>query len=200
MGLLKFIFKALGSSSRSRNRTASAKGQAGEKQLLRNLKSLNCYKLFVPNIRIKYTNNQYTEIDLVMITEYGVFVYEVKNYDGSVYGNATSQQWKVYLGGQEYTFYNPVLQNKGHIYALRKATKLDTSSFYSMIVFGDNAKAKIYNADSKEYKITNLKTAHQLTNTLLHNRKAIFEKSKVDDIYSKLLSIKNTSEQDLSAN
>lgn len=196
MGLLYSVLRSIIKSSRkaakarARHTAPEKKGKMGEKALLNNLQRIKCYKKFVPNLHIHYNNNQYTEIDLVMVTEYGIFVYEMKNYNGSIYGNATSQNWKEYLGGQEFSFYNPILQNKGHVYALHKATKLYKSVFYSIIVFGSEATLKIYNVDNKECKVTNLQNAAKLTNTLIVNREPIFTQTQVDGIYNLLINTK----------
>lgn len=183
--------KASKARERKRLNSPEGKGRSGEDNLYNQLKRINCYKLFVPNLYINYNENQYTEIDLIMLTEYGIFVYEMKNYSGNIYGNAASKQWKQYLNDEQFSFYNPILQNKGHIYALHNATKLNNSVFYSMIVFGQNTRAKIYNVDNKECKITNLQSVAQLTKTLITNRTPIFTQIQVEGIYNLLIRIKN---------
>lgn len=58
-----------------------------------------------------------SQIDVVVATNVGIIVFEVKDYSGWIYGNGNQQKWTQVLshGREKYRFYNPILQNRSHI-------------------------------------------------------------------------------------
>lgn len=56
-----------------------------------------------------------TQIDHILISRYGVFVIETKNYKGVIKGTKDDQKWKQVLGSKTYEFYNPIKQNEAHV-------------------------------------------------------------------------------------
>ena len=85
------------------------KGESGEwaveYALKRNLPS-NIYIL--RNLYIPY-RDIVTEIDLILLHETGIYVFECKNYSGWIFGNERSNYWTQCLrGGQKNKFYNPI--------------------------------------------------------------------------------------------
>jgi hypothetical protein len=100
------------------------------------------------NVYIKYGQDKYSEIDLVLLTDMGVVVIEDKGYSGGIYGNANYDNWykvKSYYerGGYETTkketFYNPIKQNQAHINHLRRKIN-DGTPIHSVIVFSGSCK------------------------------------------------------------
>lgn len=90
------------------------------------------------DLYIKTNNNTFSQIDLVLITEVGIIVFEIKDYSGWIFGKGTDPQWTQVLahGKQKYRFQNPITQNSNHITHLK--TRLDQYKhlpFYSIIVF-----------------------------------------------------------------
>lgn len=66
-----------------------------------------------------------TELDNVVVNKYGVFIFEVKNYKGRLYGDEDDFNWKKYKDdGYGNTFVkevkNPIKQVKRQIYILAK--------------------------------------------------------------------------------
>lgn len=96
------------------------------------------------NIYIPKEDGSTTEIDLLMLSKSGVYVFESKNYSGWIFGNDKSKNWTQSLqGGKKHKFFNPIWQNKGHISALRKLlSEINSNSFYSYIVFSDRCELK----------------------------------------------------------
>jgi len=89
--------------------------------------------IYVP---IKEGNN--VEIDLIYITEVGIYVMESKNYSGWIFGNDQQKYWTQTLkSGEKYRFYNPVWQNEGHIRALSQYLQVDPGLFRSYIIFSN---------------------------------------------------------------
>lgn len=103
-------------------------------------------------------NQGSTQIDHVVVSKYGVFVIETKNYIGKIYGNDDRDSWtqiiltdvtyekkwwKTYTYVTKNKFYNPVRQNLGHVYEIKKILKecsyLPYLPVVSIVVFSDNA-------------------------------------------------------------
>ena len=62
-----------------------------------------------------------TEIDLLMIHESGLYVFEIKYYKGTIYGKYSDSRWTQFFKTQSNShFSSPVKQNEYHIAALRK--------------------------------------------------------------------------------
>lgn len=80
--------------------------------------------------------NKTTEIDLLLISEYGIIVFEVKNYKGTIYGSESEKYWTQYFKTtNNYRFYNPILQNHNHVSAL---SNLIPEKLYSIILFAND--------------------------------------------------------------
>lgn len=94
------------------------------------------------NIYVPYRDKT-SEIDLLMIHEKGIFVFESKNYSGWIFGNASQLNWTQSLqNGEKHHFYNPIRQNQTHIKALSEYLNMPISSFTSYIVFSERCSLK----------------------------------------------------------
>lgn len=80
-----------------------------------------------------------TQIDHIIVSEYGVFVVETKNMKGWIFGSPHQKQWtqKIYKHSQK--FQNPLHQNYKHVKVLQDLLSLEGSQIHSIIVFiGDS--------------------------------------------------------------
>lgn len=87
----------------------------------------------------------YSQIDAVVVTKVGIIVFEVKDYSGWIFGKGYQNYWTQVLayGKEKHRFYNPILQNKGHIAALKKKlVGIADVPFYSVVVFYGKCKLK----------------------------------------------------------
>ena len=80
-----------------------------------------------------------TQIDHVVLSPYGVFVIETKNYSGWIYGDRDSRVWTQTLYGTKYQFQNPLRQNYKHTKAVEAALSLPAEFVHSVVVFVGNA-------------------------------------------------------------
>lgn len=91
------------------------------------------------DLYLKKNNGEFSQIDLVLITEVGIIVFEVKDYSGWIFGSGNQSQWTQVLayGRQKYRFYNPIMQNRKHIEELRKRIRhfANNVPFYSIVLF-----------------------------------------------------------------
>ena len=84
-----------------------------------------------------------TEIDLLMIHEKGIFVFESKNYSGWIFGSEDQLKWtQCFKNGQKEHFYNPIMQNRTHIRALARFLDMAEEAFSSYIVFSERCELK----------------------------------------------------------
>ena len=72
------------------------------------------------NVYIPTENGKTSEIDLLVISKKGIFVFECKNYGGNIYGDANRPKWIQYIGHKKNYFYSPLLQNKNHAKHLKE--------------------------------------------------------------------------------
>ena len=76
-----------------------------------------------------------TEIDHLIVSRFGVFVVELKDYSGWILGNATDPFWTAVHFKQQYRFQNPLHQNYAHIKALEALLGVDPRVLYGVVVF-----------------------------------------------------------------
>lgn len=120
----------------------------------------NCKILM--NLNIPTEKSKTTEIDLLMIHETGIYVFEIKHYKGKIYGNDTGEIWTQYFRTvKNSVFKNPMLQNEYHIEAINKL--FDNIPIKSVIVFtSSDCEIKVKNANEN----IDLCTLHDLNITL----------------------------------
>lgn len=94
------------------------------------------------NIMIENNNKTY-QIDHIVVSKYGVFVIEMKNYYGLIKGNEYDDKWIQYLGKKRYYFNNPLHQNYGHVMALNELLNLDKEVFIPIVCFSNQANLKV---------------------------------------------------------
>lgn len=119
------------------------KGKVGEKVTGRYLNRLGSDYFVFSDIMLP-SNYGTTQIDHIVISPFGVFVIEEKNYQGIIYGNENSQNWTQIIYGNKYEFRNPIKQNMAHIIALKDVFHgLKAMPIYSIIAFGNSAKLNV---------------------------------------------------------
>ncbi|MCT2408990.1 NERD domain-containing protein [Chryseobacterium antibioticum] len=123
--------------------TPKIKGFIGENKASKALKRLNKEKYTVLNnieFNIKGSTSQ---IDHIIVSNYGIFVIETKNYKGWILGYEKDKSWIQAIYKYRRKFYNPILQNQGHIYALKHVLKnYQYLRYYSIITFTKRATLK----------------------------------------------------------
>ena len=118
--------------------TSANRGEYSERDLICRLLEIGIPSTIIFHDLYLPDNGGYTQIDLVVPTSVGIFVFEVKDYSGWIFGDANNSKWTQVLayGREKHQFYNPIMQNEGHIKALRNTTEqLRSVPIYSIIVF-----------------------------------------------------------------
>ena len=123
---------------------AKIKGYIGEKQVSKRLRKLNKRKYKVLNNVLLKTANGSTQIDHVVISIYGIFVIETKNYKGLIFGSENDENWTQVIYKNKGKFRNPIKQNYGHVLSIRERLSLDSSTNINpIVVFTNRATLKV---------------------------------------------------------
>ncbi|MDD2477000.1 MAG: NERD domain-containing protein [Dysgonamonadaceae bacterium] len=82
-----------------------------------------------------------SQIDYIVISIYGIFIIESKNYAGQIDGEENSKYWTYTKFKKKIKFKNPIKNNQEHIDALKVALSDYTQIIYHpIVVFTSNAK------------------------------------------------------------
>lgn len=113
------------------------KGKRGEEKVSKTLLELSD-DYHILNDIVFQTSNGTTQIDHIVVSKYGVFAIETKNYRGKIYGDDNREKWmqiivtkvtysrkwwKTYTYVTKNQFYNPVKQSIGHAYRIKSVLK-----------------------------------------------------------------------------
>ena len=110
------------------------RGKRGEQRVFSILKQLPD-EYYVWNDIVIQRNGYSVQIDHVVISPYGIFVIETKNYTGWIYGNDNSDQWTKSVYGHKYHFGNPLKQNYAHVKALANLFCMSVNDFIPIVAF-----------------------------------------------------------------
>ena len=122
----------------------SIKGEYGEKRVSILLSKLNKEEYKILNdVYLKSGTGKTYQIDHVIISPFGIFVIETKNYSGWIFGNEKSENWTQVIYKRKTKFRNPIKQNWSHICVLKEVLReYNRINFFSIIVFVGNAVLK----------------------------------------------------------
>lgn len=83
-----------------------------------------------------------TQIDHVIVSTFGIFVIETKNYKGWIFADANSRKWTQVNFKQKHQFQNPLRQNYAHICALAELLNVPKENIHGVVCFMGDAKFK----------------------------------------------------------
>lgn len=85
------------------------------------------------------TDDGTTQIDHIVVSEFGLFVIETKNMKGWIFGSANQKQWTQKIFRYTGKFQNPLHQNYKHTQTLASCLLIPKEQIYSVVVFiGDS--------------------------------------------------------------
>ena len=119
------------------------KGWFGETAVAVILAGLDKEEYKVINDVMLKTEYGSSQIDHVIVSIYGIFVIETKNYKGWITGSEYSDQWTKNMYGNKYKFRNPLKQNYGHVKALEMHLELKEDDFIPIVVFSVDSELKV---------------------------------------------------------
>ncbi|WP_367872749.1 nuclease-related domain-containing protein [Luteolibacter sp. Populi] len=120
-------------------RPIRSKGAAGEKLVKKRLEDLNpeLYRVFHDLYLPRADGTGLTQVDHVVISRFGVFVLETKNYDGWIFGSTRQKMWTQSIFGRNRQFPNPLHQNYLHVQAVKVLLGLVDRKLHSLVFFVD---------------------------------------------------------------
>lgn len=126
------------------------KGARGEAHVAKFLATLPEKEYKVINNLLLPTSFGTTQIDHVIVSIYGIFVIETKNYKGVIYGGEDAEHWTQNVWGRKYSMPNPIRQNKLHISAVIKVlNNLHIySRVYSILAFSPRATLRAHSTEN----------------------------------------------------
>lgn len=139
----------------------AAKGKEGENRVHNILMQLPDDYVILDDAVLK-TNRGTTQIDHIVVSKYGIFAIETKNYRGEIYGDDnrkewtqmiitdvtyTKKWWKTYTYVTKNHFYNPVKQSLAHTIAIKQhLSEWPNLIIVPIVVFTGNAFLKDVNS------------------------------------------------------
>lgn len=136
-----------GTQKTEQKRKASRKGELGEYKIQLQLNSLPSEYKHINDVMLK-TSKGLTQIDHIVISPYGIFVIETKNFAGWIFGNQQDKYWTQTFYKKKTRFYNPIRQNFGHIKALQDTLKGHKNmKFHPIISFSRRCELRDITAD-----------------------------------------------------
>ena len=145
--------------------------------------NIDIYAKTIKNVYIYSKDKKRTEIDIILITAYGIFVIESKNCNGIICGKETDTNWIInyYNNGYQLTN-NFIAQNEYHIKFLSEHLNKDITDFKSFIVLGKHAKNNIV-YDKNKTTIININELIEYLIDNMHNSETIYSHEVIDKIY-----------------
>ncbi len=154
------------------------RGFIGELWVRRELNKLSKKNYIILNDVMIKNNNQTYQIDHIVLSNFGIFVIEMKNYYGFIYGNEYKKIWNQKVGKYKRNFYNPFYQNYGHVKALSNVLNLPEEFFISIVCFSNQARLKI-NSKSQIVQLDNLNEVIKTYDKIILKDNISFIKEKI---------------------
>ncbi|MEJ8848352.1 nuclease-related domain-containing protein [Variovorax rhizosphaerae] len=84
-----------------------------------------------------------TQVDHILVSRFGIFVIETKDYNGWIFANAKQVKWTQVLFRVKFQFQNPIFQNLRHVRAVQELLDfLPADCVKSVVVFTGKAEFK----------------------------------------------------------
>ena len=147
------------------------------------------------NVYIPKDNGETSEIDVLFITQKGIFVFESKNYSGWIFGDEKGPKWTMMLPNREkHTFYNPIKQNATHIKWLGNYIGSEIPLF-SIIVFSERCELKKVTVTNPDIKVIKRDRTYATVRNIWDKSEDRLSDSEVEELYRKLQSLTNVSKE-----
>lgn len=91
-----------------------------------------------------------TQIDHIVVSNYGIFCLETKGHAGWILGRANQEYWTQTIYRYKKSFYNPLRQNYAHMKAIEELLKpyFPNISIVSLVVFPNAKKIELADTDN----------------------------------------------------
>ncbi len=159
------------------------KGALGERKIALRLNGLSRYKYKVINNLVLEVNGRTSQIDHVVISDFGVFVIETKNVKGWIVGNEHSEYWMQVIYKRKEKLYNPLRQNQAHIAALKHHLyNFPNITYVPIVVFSNRSAIKV---ETDAFVIY----SSQLTSVIKQSSETRLSQAEKETIFAKLTAV-----------
>jgi len=116
----------------------------GERELLKKITNELDYKDYYIFSDLKLKNKLIgsSQIDHLVVSKYGIFVIENKDFSGWIFGSEKNKDWQQIIYKSKKRFNNPVWQNIGHIKTLKELFGFDKKVFFNIVAFSNDSEFK----------------------------------------------------------
>ena len=175
--------------------TKEEKGVEGERLSAFHSIPIYGYGKQLRNLYLPLPNGETTEVDMVVIHTSGIFVIEVKNYEGWIFGNEKNKYWmQSFSKYNKNQFYNPIWQNDAHIRALKNL--LPYECFFSFVVFSEQCELKKIICERPNTYVIRLTGLSHKLRMVMEEYPNVLTGLQVNEIYKKLRPFTLVSEEE----
>lgn len=176
---------------------AKYRGAEGEKRIAK-IADLACSgtsAVPIKNLYLPWPDGRTCQIDELIIADSGIYVIEMKNYKGWIFGNEKNQYWTQVLSSGYYgqsiknRLYNPIRQNASHVYCIRKNLKGYKGPIHSLIVFSNEAEFKDITVYSSDVYVLNQSRIHDVFQLIADKHKNCLTADEIQDIKAQLYQV-----------
>ena len=166
-------------------------GRYGEYLIYKKLKEFEQQGAkFLFNIYVPKKDEETTEIDVIMISRKGLFVFESKNYSGWIFGSDNQRYWYQTLPtgrrkSHKEKFYNPIFQNNTHIKYLKSLIG-ENYPFHSIITFSERCTLKDINLHKSDVSVINRYQVFSTIASIYNNTEDLLTDMQVEEVYNTL--------------
>lgn len=162
------------------------RGARGEYKTSLVLEKADFEKKLLFNCYIPTEKGDKTEVDIIVVSVKGVYVIENKNYSGWIFGDEKSKKWCEMMGKKKYFFFNPIMQNKGHITNMENLLQIGKDKYTSVITFNQNANLKKINVTSEKTHVIGYFELGKFVQKQ-KDMQSCLDSEKIEQIYNALL-------------
>ena len=175
--------------------SSEAKGARGEEKVSRIVDRACTNTTAIPmrNLYLPWPSGSTAQIDELIIADSGIYVIEMKNYKGWIFGNENNQYWTQVLytshrgTSTKNRLYNPIRQNASHISCIRRNLRGYKGPIHSLVVFGNGAEFKDVTVFSSDVYVLYQSNLHRVIREIDAAYKGSLSESEIQDIHSRLL-------------
>jgi hypothetical protein len=178
-------------------KTLFDKGNYGEFLTFTQLEKLKGNYKLLTNLYIPKKDGSMTEVDLLMLCEEGLYVFESKNYSGWIFGDEKNKNWTQTLPNkQKEHFFNPIWQNKAHINALKSVLGINEDRlFKSFIIFSERCTLKKINVASPNVIVIKRNDLIPTIKREIKSSEQMLTNFQIESLYAKLKQYSHADDQ-----
>jgi len=176
-----------------------SKGQIGEYSVVQKLKKLPEEQYRVINdVLLPTSSGKTSQIDHIVVSMYGIFVIETKNYKGWIFGSPNAEYWTQSLynrwGSEQHKFYNPLRQNAYHVKVLRQVlSDIPELQLIPIVCFLNNVEFKF------DISRENLVYLYELNDFILSWTNPIYTEEQLNEIVQRIENTNITDKEEVAA-